>query len=107
MVKKSETKLETFLSKIDLKIKQARNLFHELSDIDEKFQKDSEQLQQEIKTLFINARLALEQKEKNFCESVVTRLVDKQTKIENEKRKLFPSLTHANMQVCTVMFHQK
>lgn len=98
--KKSETKLETFLSKIDLKIKQARNLFDELSDIDEKFQKDSEQLQQEIKTLFLNARLALEQKEKNFCESVVTRLVDKQTKIENEKKEIISfinSCEHASL----------
>lgn len=60
-----KTKIETCLKSINFKVQQENTLIAQLSDINENCQKDSQQLQMEIKMRFSKARKALE-KEKNI-----------------------------------------
>lgn len=64
--KEKETKLETCLKSIKLKLEQANVSIAQLSDINGKCQKESHKLQTEIKSRFFEAKQALEKKRKRF-----------------------------------------
>lgn len=105
--KKSEAKLEYVLKKVALKVNQAQESVTELQIINDKCLQDSLQLQNEIKTRFTEARKALEQREKNLCDSVAAHLNIKQRCIESGKKKLAFFLNSCDHASFYGNFHQR
>lgn len=85
--KEMEAKIETFLESINMKVQQANTSIAQLSEINENCQRDSQQLQMEIKAHFSEARKALEKREKDLCDAVALFSKEKQVCIESEKKK--------------------
>lgn len=86
--KEMETKMETFLKSIELKVEKANTSIAHLTVINETCLKNSQQLQAEIKACFCEAKKALEKREKDLCEAVALHLKEKQICIETEKKKI-------------------
>lgn len=83
-----ETKINSYLKSINLKVQQANTSIGQLSDIDENCQKDLQQVQMEIKARFSEARKALEKRKKYLCDTVALYSKEKQVCIENDKKKM-------------------
>lgn len=83
-----KTKIESYLKNITLKVQQANTSIAQLSGINESCQKDSQQLQMEIKMRFSEARKALKKREKDLCDAVALYSKEKQVLIEREKKKI-------------------
>lgn len=86
--KESKSKIKNLLKEVDLKVNQAQTFVTELQQMNNTFLQDTQQLQNEIKTRFNEAKKALELREKTLCDAVVAQMNDKQKCIENEKEKM-------------------
>lgn len=88
-----KTKIRDLIANVSLKENQAQKYVVELQNINDKYVQDPQQLQNEIKTLFGEAKNALEQRKNSLCDDVAAILNDKQECIEKERQKLAVFLT--------------
>lgn len=86
--KENKTKIMNILRNVASKVDQAQKTVTELQDMNNKCLLDSQQLQNEIKARFNEAKRALELREKTLCDVVAAQVNDKQRCIENEMKKI-------------------
>lgn len=86
--KEFETKMETCLKSIEMKVKQANACTAKLTSINGNCLKDSQQFQLEVKNCFSGAKKAIDQREKDLCDAASLYLRKKQMCIENETKKI-------------------
>lgn len=97
--KENKTKIENILQNVASKVDQAQKTVTELQDMNAKCMLDSQQLQNEIKARFSEAKKALELREKILCDVVAAQVNDKQRCFENEKKKI-TSFINSCKQAC-------
>lgn len=97
--KENKTKIENILQNVASKVDQAQKTVTELQDMNAKCMLSSQQLQNEIKARFSEAKKALELREKILCDVVAAQVSDKQRCIENEKKKI-TSFINSCKQAC-------
>ena len=86
--KESETKVQNQTKNLLSKADQACRSIARLTNLHEQYFKVSEELQDEIKTYFSEAKLAVETREKKLLEAVSEKLNNEQSSIESEQRRL-------------------
>ena len=86
--KESETKVQNQTKKLLSKADQACRSIARLINLHEQYFKVSKELQDEIKTYFSEAKLAVEMREKKLLDAVSEKLNNEQSSIESEQRRL-------------------
>lgn len=105
--KKWKLKWKLYLKSIELKDDKADRSIAQLSVINEKCLKNSQQLQAEIKARFLEAKKTLEKREKDLFETVALHLQEKRMCLEIEKKKYRSIAVPAKKQYIMEKFHPK
>ena len=97
--KESESKVQNQIKELLLKADQACRSITRLTDLHEKYFEMSQELQNEIKTYFSEAKRAVEMREKMLLDALSEKLNNEQSSIENEQRRL-TSFVNACKEAC-------
>ena len=97
--KESETELQNRTKNLLSKADQAFRSIARLTTLHEEYLKVSQELQEEIKTYFSEAKLAVEMREKKLLDAVSEKINNEQSSIENDQRRL-TSFVNACKEAC-------